>query len=282
MMNHKPRLSLLVRVLLLPTALLTVTPIHVGAQARPVARTFVAGQLVMYCQPGTPQADVNALAGMVGAVTIKKNLLPDFYTLVLPPNKNDDASVLNAVALLKTDPRVKWTNTNLLPKHFVATASPNDPRYQSGEQWALKMMNLPQAWAIQKGSATANVADIDTAFNTVHEDLIGQYDLVNSYNWADNNTILNPPSAANELNHGIMTSSVMIAKTNNAKGIAGILGWSNAKCVGLRDTGDTGNGGLDVSVNCLMDVLGKQAKAHIVALNMSWGYPGIPPSDTTS
>src|SRR5579871_133023 len=277
----KPRLLLLLSMLLLPALVMTVKPAH----AQLNKSGFKPGDVLVYCQPGTPQDQVQALANKIGAQTIKTNLLSDFYTFVLPPNMATAIGTTGAVATLKGDAHVRWTGVNLYGRVF-ATKTPNDPRYASGEQWALKMINMPQAWALQLGNNKAQVCVIDTGFSTTHEDLAGQYDPINSHNWSDDagptgNSNINAPNTANEAFHGIGTGGLIIAATNNGKGIASPLGWGSSKLVFMRIQDDAGNFTLDVLTNAVTDAVNKQNTAHIGVITMSVGFSGVDPTDST-
>jgi subtilisin family serine protease len=289
MMNRKRRLILQAGVLAFIPILSTVTPQAANAQYNRLNRlhrgagpTIVAGEVLLYCQPHTAQADVQALAAIVGAQQTVPLLLADAYKLVLPAAQQTEAATVAAVAALKPDARVRWVSPNLRGQRFqtVTTLKPNDKRYS--EQWNLPQINMPAAWALQLG--TANVADIDTGVDQTIADLTTQF-LADSYNIADGNTNITAgpyATAYPDAQHGVGTSGVMIAKTNNTVGIASVCGWGTTKCLFLKDApGVTDTLILDVDVNALVYILAHQAKDNVAAINISWGY-GIDPNDTTS
>ncbi|HZP83619.1 MAG TPA: S8 family serine peptidase [Chthonomonadaceae bacterium] len=248
----------------------------VGQQAR---RTFVAGEIILYMQRGTPQADVNALAAQVQADSVTPLLLADCYKLTLAAARKTDQDTLNAVTTLKQDARVRWVGPNRLYYPDAApTSEPGDPRYQSGEQWNLKMINMPQAWYLQKGAANTNVAIIDSGTHLNHEDLTGQYD-PGSFDFADNDNNVTADGGGTEPEHGTHTSGIMIARTDNGVGIAGIC-WQNIKCVMLKDQ-KAGQANLDGAaiLNAYAYVAAQAANLHIVSLNLSFGSFGGDPTD---
>ncbi len=277
-MNLQPRLPRLGRMLLLIVALCMAPTLRVvGQQARP---TFVAGEILLYMQPGTPQADVQAVAGLVHADATIPLLLADCYKIVLPADKRKEADTLDAVATLKQDARVRWVGPNRLFRLLqVPTSEPNDPRYKSGEQWNLKMINMPQAWALQKGAPNTNVAIIDSGGDPQHEDLIGQYD-PGSFDFADNDPDITADGTGPEAQHGVFTGGIICALTDNNKGIAGIC-WQNIKLV-MCKAQKKGTDAPDSAaiVNALTYLAANKDKYHIVALNMSFGGGGNP-ADTT-
>ncbi|HLH81068.1 MAG TPA: S8 family serine peptidase [Chthonomonas sp.] len=249
------------------------------ADGVPGAQTaFVDGQVVLYCQPGTSQNDVNALAAKVNAQQVIPLLLKDCYELILPAANATDAGTLNAVAALKGDPRVRWVGPNRIFHLMGAppTATPNDPHYTNGDQWPLPQINMPAAWAIEKG--TANVADIDTGFDNTHPDLTGQY-IMPGYNAVDGSTNNAPGGTDPENQHGVSTSSIMVAITNNNIGMASICGWGSTKCLGIK-AGDANGFTETALVNASQYVLNVAQQDNIVVVNESLGGPGDP-TDTS-
>ena len=238
-----------------------------NAQAQNVA--IKAGEVMVYCQAGTPQADVQTLANTVGTVKIVPSLFPDVYEFFLPANKQDLASTTAAIAQLKGDPRLKWVGGNRLRYVFQTKVIPNDALYVN--MHPLPQINMPQAWALQKGQKNVNLCDIDSGFDPKHEDLIGRYDLVNSYDWGEGRSDI----TAGPEDHGVCTSGIMIANTNNKIGVSGIC-WQNTLCIGEKIADSTGALSTSAILNAYADVHNKFKTAHIVAVNMSYGGPGDP------
>ena len=280
-----PRLAQKGRVLLLLSTLSCASLSLATAQQR---RAFKAGEVVLYCQPGTPNANVQALAAQVGAVEVVPLLLADCYKVILPANAQTDVATTDAVAKLKGQGGVRWVDANryLYPTQSAATSEPNDPRYKSGEMWGLKMIKMPQAWALQKGGNVV-AAVVDSGFAPTHEDLKGQYH-AKSRDVADGDddiTAEPPNTNADTLGtyfHGSHVSGTIIAHTNNATGVAGIC-WENVKCLAIKGFVKGGNGSfpLDVLVNCFKYVEGLSDELKIKTLNLSLGGGGDP-TDTTS
>ena len=69
--------------------------------------------------------------------------------------------LMNAVALLRTDPLVDFVEPDYLA-HLIA--SPNDPRY--AEQWGLSKIQAETAWDQSQGSPTVVIAIIDSWAST--------------------------------------------------------------------------------------------------------------------
>lgn len=94
--------------------------------------------------------------------------------------------------------------------------TPNDPRYE--QQWHYKQIRLPQAWATTTGDRSVRIAVIDTGADLEHPDLKGQLDLVNCYNFADNNKNVRDYDG-----HGTHVAGTIGAATNNSTGVAGVI-----------------------------------------------------------
>ena len=240
---------------------------NASAQAQNVA--IKPGEVMVYCQPGTPQADVQSLANLVGTVKIVPSLFPDVYEFFLPANKQDMASTTAAISALKGDNRLKWVGGNRIRTLFQTKVIPNDALYKN--MHPLPQINMPQAWALQKGQKNVNLCDIDSGFDPKHEDLIGRYDLANSYDWGQGRSDI----TAGPEDHGVCTSGIMIANTNNKIGVSGIC-WQNTLCIGEKIADSTGALSSAAIINAYADVHNKYKTAHIVAVNMSYGGPGDP------
>lgn len=234
------------------------------------------GQIILYMQPGTAAADVQALANKVSPAGFRALDLKDVYVIDLPAARKTDADTATAVAQLQADVRVKWVGAT--PLKYITQVStapklePNDPRYKSGEEWGHKMINMPQAWALQQGAAGITLGWIDSGFDPAHEDAKGQFS-DGSYDEADNDSDITADGsgASGEFDHGTGTSGVAFANTNNNLGIAGVC-WKGIKCVALKIQ-KKGQANLDSTAiyNSYAYIMANYKKYNIVALNMSYG-----------
>ncbi len=93
-------------------------------------------------------------------------------------------------------------------------AIPSDPYY--GDQWALPVINMPQAWDITQGSNSIFVAVIDSGLSIYHPDLIGA-DIRQGWDY-----ILDTICEWDATGHGTNVTGIIAAQTNNAQGIAGV------------------------------------------------------------
>jgi subtilisin family serine protease len=116
--------------------------------------------------------------------------------------------------MLNKNPDVEYAEPNIT---YQALLEPDDTEYNN--QWSLPKIDAPEAWDIETGPASVDIAIIDTGINGTHEDLNGKvlagYDFIN-----------NVPIVANtdsdDMGHGTAVAGVASALTNNATGIAGV------------------------------------------------------------
>lgn len=77
---------------------------------------------------------------------------------------------------LKSDyaahPLIDEVEFNYVRQTQASETIPNDPRFE--EQWNLSLIEMPGAWAIEKGDPAVIVAVVDTGFDYTHEDLASQ------------------------------------------------------------------------------------------------------------
>lgn len=275
-------------VVLALAALGTSPAVGLGARRDP-NRSFVAGEFILYAQPGTALTDVQAVAATVNATAVNPLAVKDFYQIVLPAGKNADADVLAAIAAVKTDARVRNAQVDrmLYPTqntNGATKAIPSDTLFS--QQWDMNLINMPQAWVLQKGTPGHNVAVIDSGFDSKHPDLLGQ-DLINGVADGRNFTVTPPDTnyqpvgPGPELQHGVHVSGTIAAITNNNRGVAGIAGWGqNVKILPCRVFGTGAGTSEAVIAAALTYCLQKQNSDNVVAINMSLGGFGDPNNTT--
>ena len=69
-------------------------------------------------------------------------------------------------------PLIEATEFNYIRQTQASEIIPNDPRFE--EQWNLSLIDMPGAWAIEKGDPEVIIAVVDTGFDYTHEDLASQ------------------------------------------------------------------------------------------------------------
>jgi thermitase len=160
---------------------------------------------------------------------------------------------LDVTSRLNADENVIYAEPNYRYQIF---RTPNDTYYNY--QWAHSNINSENAWNLQTGSNTIEIAIIDTGIDENHPDLNSK--IIAGYDFIGNDA--NP----HDLNgHGTHVAGIAAAVTNNNNGIAGVS-W-NAKIMPIRVLNNEGSGdtaGVVSGINWAC-----QHGAHI--LNMSLG-----------
>lgn len=171
---------------------------------------------------------------------------------------------------LRADPRVEAADENLwytMLGEPVAgpTFTPNDPRY--GEQWNLRLIDMPAAWEVIRGKgAVVAVIDTGVAFETeaglpVASDLKG-IPYVDAYDFTKNKA-----KAYDDHGHGTHVTGTIAQATNNKHGVAGIA--YEATIMPLKVLTGQGYGNLaDIA-----DAIRYAAEHKADVINMSLGGP---------
>jgi subtilisin family serine protease len=97
----------------------------------------------------------------------------------------------------------------------AAQAGPNDPLYQDGDQWHLRMIDAAGAWAITTGSPSILVAVVDSGIDPDHVDLRGK--VIGGYDFVHESFTL-----TDDIGHGTAVTSFITANTDDGRGLAGL------------------------------------------------------------
>lgn len=181
-----------------------------------------------------------------------------------------------------------------------AAATPNDPRFATGEQWALR--NLGQSsgkpgadikaedgWSIQTNASGVIVAVIDSGIRLTHEDLgpnlwvnsgesggnrssnqsdddaNGYIDDVHGINALVNRGTIGNGTPTDAAGHGTAVASVIGARGNNGIGMTGVA-W-NASLMPLRFLDASGYGLVSDEIECIDYAIARRAQI----INASYG-----------
>lgn len=175
------------------------------------------------------------------------------------------------------DIRVAGTIIRVADMDLSVQATAQDPYYR--QQWYLSDLKIPSAWDITTGSSIA-VAVVDTGINDSHPDLSsrlwtnprevagngqdddgnGYIDDVHGYNFIDDSADL-----TDEHGHGTGIASVIAARTNNQKGIAGVD--QKARIMVLKALNEIGGG----EFNDIVEAVRYAADNGAKVINMSFG-----------
>ena len=132
------------------------------------------------------------------------------HRLVFP--KNADTNQI--ITELKQLPGVEYAEPN-----YIGGMSylPADPIYGNSQN-DFDIINMQDAWNTQFGStSTLTIAIIDSGIETIHPELSGAIDLVNSFNVYDNNNLI-----FDDIGHGTRVAGIIAAAESNGIGTAGI------------------------------------------------------------
>jgi len=199
-----------------------------AAQLRVTDAAAVNGQLIVFWQGTTPPN-----LDLPGIVSIKSPGGPtDRMSVVVtePGQTADVAAALRQEAGVSTVVPDSLVHGSSWPTDGTA---PNDP-YYAGYQKNLPLIGVPVAWKITTGSPSVVVAVLDTGISTTNPDLAG-------VNWVSPYNVLAPSSAPTDVNgHGTVVAGIIVAKTNNSVGVAGIA--PDVSIMPVKVLGDNGSG----------------------------------------
>ena len=186
-------------------------------------------------------------------------------------------------------PLIEATEFNYVRQTQASEIIPNDPRFE--EQWSLSLIDMPGAWAIEKGNPEVIIAVVDTGFDYTHEDLASQTwvnvdEIPDNGIDDDNNGYIDdvhgwdfsqmPSSDGNENSqngdndpidesgHGTHVAGIIGATVDNDVGIAGIA-W-NCTLMPIRGAGVAGIRD-NRSASAIVYAVNNGARV----INMSWG-----------
>lgn len=199
---------------------------------RPSQRVPPAGQLVVRLRPGVPVEQAVDLAGGVGAEVVKVRRRA--RALVVRPRGG--VGLVQLSTQLAADPRVAGVEPHLRVR--ALQLAPDDPLYPG--QWALAQVRAPDAWQLTVGGGV-KVAVVDTGISP-HPDVprpAAGYDFVED----DADPTDRGDPSFDCTSHGTMVASVLAARTNNGRGMAGVT-WGGVELLVARVLDEQGNGSL--------------------------------------
>jgi hypothetical protein len=128
---------------------------------------------------------------------------------------------------------------------LAATSYPNDAFFASGDQWALTgataSIDAPAAWCVATG-AGETVAMVDTGVDFSNPDLQGKLKVGAAFTGgtatSENNPTGTDQASVNDSDphngHGTVTTGVIVADTNNGRGIAAVAPDATALVMNVR------------------------------------------------
>lgn len=188
---------------------------------------------------------------------------------------------------------IEEVSYNYLRPTLAVGIVPNDPKYK--EQWSLPLINMPQAWEIEKGSREVVIAIIDSGIDYRHDDLSqkiwvnpdeipdnGLDDDGNGYiddmhGWdftdapnleAEGDFMEGDNEPIDESGHGTHVAGIAGAMPNNGIGIAGIA-WNSPLMAVRAGLSLGGSSRMQDDDSAAAIVYAVDNGASII--NMSWG-----------
>jgi lantibiotic leader peptide-processing serine protease len=208
----------------------------VAAASLPYSSTGVTETYVVLYKKNTVPSDAATLVSKAGG-----SLVYSYKQIGVLIARSDNAAFK---ANLLTDSRIQGASATTkfgtqldgsvaddnAPTVDPGTPAPgNDPL--SGLQWDMVQIHAPEARAINGGSPTVVVGDIDTGLDYTHPDLAPNVDFANSVSCVSGAPDTNPSAWMDDNGHGTHTAGT-IAAAKNGIGIVGVA--PNVKIAGIK------------------------------------------------
>jgi hypothetical protein len=269
-------------------------------------RMLLTDELVikLKLKPGRQAEEVTGLSASYGVTVVSKMWgTQDEYVLRVQDPKA--VSPLEVANVFFESGLVEWAEPNFV-QEYQKSFTPTDPLYLN--QWHLNNtgqgggrsdadVDAPEAWNLQRGSASITIAVLDDGVEINHEDLAanmftnprevfgngidddgnGFVDDIVGWDFANNDNNPNPLLGGAGDSHGTSVAGVAAASGNNAIGVSGMC--HSCKILPVKIANDTGPGQpfLNFSNEKAANAL-RYAASQTDILNNSWG--GGSESDT--
>jgi subtilisin family serine protease len=219
--------------LVLATSLLVVPGSISAEPAASAAETY----LIVYSGAAVPADAATSMATAGGTlvysydaigVAIASSSSPSFRDNIMRDSRVEGASATAVFATRLDDANLDAGNTTSTP----APPSPvpgNDNL--SGRQWDMTQIHAPEARAINGGSPSVTVGDIDTGLDFTHPDLAANVDFSRSASCIGGVPNTNPSAWMDDEGHGTHTAGT-IAAVKNGIGIVGVA--PNVRIAGIK------------------------------------------------
>jgi len=241
--------------ILLPTLSLNARPLpsdHLQSaepeQIRP-PQQVVPEQIVLRFEADTSPEQQAAYIQQIGGSVIER--IDTLNTVVV--------SISSMLSAQSITPSTVVAQTE--PDYYVIALETNDPYY--GQQWALPVIQVPQAWATLTPDTTPMaVAVIDSGICADHPDLQGR--ILPGWDFVEDDAI--PQDASG---HGCAVAGIIAATSNNGIGMAGIA--PHARIMPLRVLDAQGLGTYSDVAAAIVYAVDNGAK--IINLSLGGSFP---------
>lgn len=202
--------------------------IAVGAAAYAAGPVYRPNEYVVTALPGSTLSAVEQSVAQIGGTVVKPLPVADCYLVRLGVTTSRTAT--RSFNAQKSPWVLKTFTPNYLYQFSAVTAIPNDPLFNV--QWGLGSVNLPRAWAVQKGSASVTVAINDSGVSD-HPDLNGR--IVPGYDFPDDDA---DPSN-DVVGHGTHVAGIVAAQGDNGMGVSGVC-WEGVNIMPVKIGNENG------------------------------------------
>jgi subtilisin family serine protease len=192
--------------------------------------------LVLYKQNKVP-ADATAVIGQAGGsltyaynkigVAIARSGNPDFQSTLLTDNRIEGVSSTAGFGVQLVN-EFEVVDADALDQNAAAGIW-GDP--MSNRQWDMLQIHVPEAHAINTGSPSVVVGDIDTGLDYTHPDLAANVDFANSVSCVSGVPNTDPAAWMDDNGHGTHTAGTIAAAANGI-GIVGVA--PDVKIAGIK------------------------------------------------
>jgi serine protease len=201
------------------------------------------GLVVVDFKDGTTKAEFDALEGQWGVdleLNDEEEGVDSAITLGAVADGVDVDTLLKAIRqnplVEVAEPLMRLQKSEDLQK---GPFMPNDPRF--AEQWNLRMLHLPEAWAVSRGQGVV-VAVLDTGIAYEdYDDFVQVPDLARArfergYDFVNDDTHAN-----DDHGHGTHVAGTIAQSTNNGEGVAGVAFEATLMPIKVLDHFGSGN-----------------------------------------
>ncbi|MCE5323443.1 S8 family serine peptidase [bacterium] len=218
---------------------------------------YVPNEYIINVQSGTSSSAVEMLVDNMGASIVKELPLSGMYHIKMGRTSRISSRSRSS---LSSRLAVTWAVDHIQPNYvYTLCTVPNDPGYEN--QWGMEMINMPDAWNIEKGVESVRVGVIDTGVAN-HPDLEGR--ISSGYDFVDDDS-----DPSNDLHgHGTFVSGIIAAQGDNDKGVVGVC-WDNVQIVPIRAFE-----GSSADTDVLLEAEQYALDQGVDVLNMSYGSYG--------
>lgn len=196
---------------------------------------------------------------------LENNELQNYYQLTF--RKESDLNKINAYLKQRLEIEGDSIEVNSLMR-YDGSNTPNDPLYDP--QWALKTIDIENAWAITKGDKKIIVAVVDSGVDYNHEEFLGKNIITKGgdFNSEHGNATGKGGDPMDIIGHGTAVAGIIGASVNNQKGIAGV-NW-DVTILAVKAGGENENFPINDALTAISSSIAQGAKI----INMSFAGDG--------